>query len=106
MTEEQMRQAGEARKARSIARLKLENVPTIDHLPWIECDPAELKSAGQIARRTIVISPLAVYAEPNGMPKELVYKHLDLKGVNKGLTSCEHAFLDLAAPCSREPGSD
>ena len=42
MTEDEMRQEGESRKARSIARLRIEGVPTIDHLPWIECDPSTI----------------------------------------------------------------
>jgi len=93
MTDDQMRPQGESRKARSIAQLQRENVPTIAHLPWIECDPATLQALEAVARRTMVICLLAVHAEDNGMPKEILQEYLDLRGVRGDLTANERSFL-------------
>ncbi len=104
MTEDEMRREGESRKARSIARLRIESVPTIDHLPWIECDPSTLQNLEQIARRTMVISLLAVYAEPDGMPKETLETYLDLRNVRQDLTPKERAFLANSQPSENDRG--
>ena len=104
MTEDEMRHEGESRKARSIARLRSESVPTIDHLPWIECDPSTLQHLEQIACRTMVISLLAVYAEPNGMPKESLQTYLDLRNVRQDLTPKERAFLANSQPSENDRG--
>ena len=99
-----MRTQGDARKARSIARLRTEKVPTIEHLPWIECDPNTLQPVDEVARRTMVISLLAVYAEPGGMPKETLDKYLDIRGVREDLTSSERAFLAKHQPSENDRG--
>ena len=98
MTEDQIRQQGEARKARSIARLRREGVPTIEHLPRIECDPATIQDLEAIAHRTMVIALLAVYAEPDGMPIEVLEQYLDLRGVRQDLTKKGRAFVATTNP--------
>jgi hypothetical protein len=95
---------GEARKARSIARLHHEGVPTIQHLPWIEADPATVQAPEAIARRLMTIGLLAVYAEPDGMPKAVLDQYLDLRGVRGELTPKERAFVAMARPSTRDRG--
>jgi hypothetical protein len=102
MTEDQMRNAGEARKVRSIARLKADGVPTIEHLPWIECDPASIRDLEAIARRVMVIGLVAVYAEPNGMPRELLGEFLKARGVEGDLTAKERSFLAKVDPTEQD----
>jgi hypothetical protein len=104
MTEDEMRKDGELRKARSIARLRAEGVPVIDHLPRIKCDPATIQSVDAIARRTMVLCLLAVYAEQDGMPREVLEKYLDLREVREYLTPNEHGFLAKLNPSEEERG--
>ncbi|MDB5357576.1 MAG: hypothetical protein JWN24_4029 [Phycisphaerales bacterium] len=105
MSEEQMRGEGEARKARSIARLTGEGVPIIDHLPWIECDPALVQSLEAVACRAMVICLLGVYAEPDGMPRDLLDKFLDSRGVRGDLTPRENEFLAKEIPSRQDRAS-
>ena len=104
MTEEQMRVEGEVRKARSIARLRGEGIPTIDHLPWIECDPATIRTPESVARRVTVLGLLAVHAEPEGMPRPVLDKFIDDRGVRGNLTPGEKKFLGIPSPTERDRG--
>ncbi len=95
VTDQEMQPLGEQRKARSMARLTSDGIPVLDWLPWIECDPTTIQPLETIARRTTVLALLAVYAEPNGMPKDELQKHLDNRGITKDLTPEEQAFVKL-----------
>jgi hypothetical protein len=89
------------RKMRSIARLKAEGVPTIDHLPVIETvGEAKLRSADEIARRALALVVVALKGE--GADQALVNKVAADLGVDADLSPKERAFLGNAAPSKNE----
>jgi len=47
---------------------------------------------------------MAVYAEPNGMPKDVLLKFLEQRNVSADLTSREKAFLALKSPSEKDRG--
>jgi hypothetical protein len=89
------------RKARSIARLEAEGVPTIDWLPVIETvAEARLRSADEIARRALALVVVANKAE--GADRALVNKLVADLGVSADLTPKEKAFIDKATATKKE----
>lgn len=87
-----------------MARMKAEGVPTIEHLPRIECDPAAIRAAEPVAMRVMVVSLLAVHAEPNGMPRDVLEKYLDARCLRNELTPKERAFLAIPSPTEHDRG--
>lgn len=104
MMEAEMRREGEARKARSMARLRREGVAVMEHLPWIECDPGTINGVEEVARRVMVLTLLAVYAEHDGMPRGTAEEFIDARGVRRDLTGREAAFLAKVNPTMEERG--
>src|SRR5262245_49623212 len=89
------------RKARSMALLKAEGVPTIDWLPVIETvDKAKLRSADQVARRALALVVIANKGE--GADQALVYKLVADLGVSADLTPKEKAFIRKTAATKHE----
>jgi len=52
----------------------------------------------------MVLALLAVYAEPNGMPKETLQKYLDLREVRDNLTAKERKFVEQDNPSEKDRG--
>jgi len=92
------------RKVRSMARLRNEGVPVIEHLPSLGCDPSRIQSAEDVARRANIILLLALFAEPNGMPRNITLSHLDLRGLRAHLTPGERSFLNEENPSEKLRG--
>jgi len=89
------------RKARSMALLKAEGVPTIDWLPVIETvDKAKLRSADQVARRALALVVIANKGE--GADQALVDKLVADLGVSADLTPKEKAFIRKTAATKHE----
>lgn len=85
------------RKARSMARLKKEGVPTIDHLPVIEdSTEAKRRTTEEIAKRAIAICMAAVKAE--GIEQETVDSLVKRYGAEKFLSPEEASFIKNANP--------
>jgi hypothetical protein len=85
------------RKARSVARLKKEGVPTIEFLPVIEYSKeAKRRTAEEIAKRAIAICMAAVKAE--GVEQEFVDSLVKQYGAEKFLSPEEAAFIKNPNP--------
>jgi hypothetical protein len=104
MRESRKRAAALDRKARSIARLTREGIPTMANLPWQPRDPANVQPPEAIARRASVLALLAVYAEPDGMSRPTLDKQLCDRALLPDLTPKERAFLDSPAPTDADRG--
>jgi Domain of unknown function (DUF4272) len=97
---ERRRQAPSAegleRKARSIARLKAEGVPTNEAMPVIEAlAEARLRGADEIARRALALVVVAIKGA--GADKALVEKFAADLAVGEDFTPKEKAFIGNAA---------
>src|SRR5262249_44874627 len=89
------------RRARSIARLKAEGVPTIDWLPVIEtATEARLRHADDIARRALALVVVANKGE--GADQALVNKLVADLGISADLTPKERAFIYKRAATDNE----
>lgn len=91
----------EARKARSIAKLKAEGVPTVDHLPLIERESESTRrSKEEVVKRTIALVIVAVKGETNDheMGQSLI-KQFDAAGF---FSPDEQAFMDNSEPSDQD----
>lgn len=89
---ERVSDEAKARKQRSEARLLLEGVPFIEHLPVIEDErEAKLRSGAEIVDRAIAL--LAVAAVGEGAPDEIVDKLMVDFDVAPRLSPQERAFV-------------
>jgi len=89
------------RKAHSIARLKSEGVPTVDHLPVIEdSKQAKIRTKEEIAHRTIAVCLTAVKGEGvDQKTVDLLVKHF---GAEKFFSPKEAAFIKNPHPTQKE----
>ena len=86
-----------ARKARSIARLKEEGVPFIDHLPVIDDSQLALRrTVEEIASRAIALHIVALKGEVLEQP--LVEELVEDFGANEFLSPREKAFCEDLHP--------
>lgn len=91
----------EARKARSIARLKAENVPTIDHLPVIETEAQSTRrTKDEVVRRTIALAIVAVKGETGD--NDMAHGLVDQFKASGFFTPAEQAFIDDDAPSDQD----
>jgi hypothetical protein len=96
-SQEQVVSPAEARKARSIAVLKQEKVPYIEHLPTIET-AAEIKprTREEVALRAIALAVVAVKGETGDHQLGLdLVKRFDIRSA---LSPAERAFIDDPKP--------
>jgi hypothetical protein len=81
-----------ARKERSEARLRSENVPFIRHLPRIETrDEVRLRSKGDIAYRSLALTVVA--AKASGMRQPSVENAVKYLGLSSHFSPHERAFI-------------
>ncbi len=89
------------RKVRSVARLKSEGVPTIEHLPVIEdSKEAKIRTKEEIARRAIAVCLTAVKGE--GVDQEAVDSLVKQYGAEKFFSPQEAAFIKNPHPTQKE----
>jgi hypothetical protein len=89
------------RKAFSVARLKKEGVPTIDHLPVIEdSKDAKTRSADDIAKRAIAVCLTAVKGE--GIEQATIDSLVKKYGADKFFSPKEAAFIKNPNPTQQE----
>jgi hypothetical protein len=89
------------RKARSMARLKKEGVPVIEHLPIIEDSrEAKTRTTEEIAHRAIAICLAAVKGE--GIEQETIDDLVKKFGAEKFFSPAEAAFIKNPKPTERE----
>ncbi len=87
----------EARKARSVARLKAEKVPLIDHLPVIETvAESTRRTKDEVVRRAIALVIVAVKGETGD--SALAYNLVRQFNALGFFTPQEQAFIDNHAP--------
>lgn len=93
--------AAEQRKARSIAVLKRENVPYIEHLPTIEtASEIRPRSRDEVALRAIALAVVAVKGETGEHQIGLdLVKRFDIRSA---LSPEERAFIDNPRPSEQE----
>lgn len=90
-----------ARKARSIARLKSENVPVIDHLPVRMGETqAKRRGAQEIAYRAMAL--LVVAAKADGVEEEVVGKLIERYRLADHFSPDEKAFLADRSPSDHD----
>ncbi|HWY87497.1 MAG TPA: DUF4272 domain-containing protein [Gemmataceae bacterium] len=91
----------QARKARSIAILKKEGVPFIDHLPVIESEAeAKRRTTKEVALRAIALCIVAVKGE--GLEQEEIDKLVEQFAIADALTPNERRFIHNADPSKHE----
>jgi len=91
----------EARKARSVAQLRSEGVPTIDHLPLIESEQESTRrDTRAVVERTIALAIVAVKGETGDheMGQTLIRQF----GAEGFLTPKERAFMEDPDPTDQE----
>lgn len=89
------------RKARSIARLKAEGVPVIEHLPVIEdSTQAKARTVEEVAQRTIAICLTAVKGE--GIEQPTIDQLVEKYGAAKFFSPEEAAFIKNPQPTQQE----
>lgn len=94
-------QEAEDRKARSIARLQADGVPTIAHLPRIEeIEEARPRAAEEVARRAVALAVVAVFGETND--RDLIKKVIEQLSPGNDFTPKERAFLANSNPTDQE----
>jgi hypothetical protein len=87
----------EARRARSVALLQQENVPTITHLPVIETETeSQRRSDGDVVKRAVALAIVAVRGETgdHALARGLVAQF----GADGFFSPKERAFLDDPEP--------
>jgi len=96
-----MQEEALARKARSIAILKKEGVPFIDHLPVIESEAkAKRRTNEEVALRAIVLCIVAVKGE--GLEQVEIDKLVGKYAIANALTPNERRFINNAEPSKQE----
>ena len=89
------------RKERSVARLKKEGVPTIEHLPVIEdSKEAKARSADEVAKRAIAVCLTAVKGE--GIEQATIDSLVKKYGADKFFTPKEAAFIKNPKPTQQD----
>jgi hypothetical protein len=89
------------RKTRSIARLKKEGVPTIDHLPIIaDSKTAKTRHVDEIAKRAIAVCLTAVKGE--GIDQATIDSLVKKYGADKFFTPEEAAFIKNSKPTQQD----
>ncbi|ULR47176.1 DUF4272 domain-containing protein [Rhizobium sp. K102] len=90
----------QARKARSIAQLQSEGVPTIDHLPTIEAESDSRRDNKAVVQRAIALAIVAVKGETgdHAMGQTLI-RQFDAASF---LTPKERAFMDDPDPSQQD----
>lgn len=89
------------RKAHSIARLKSEGVPTIEHLPFIEDSrQARIRTKEEIAHRAIAVCLAAVKGE--GLEQETIDTLVKHYGAEKFFSPQEAAFIKNPHPTRQD----
>jgi hypothetical protein len=89
------------RKARSIAVLKKEHVPFIDHLPVIETEAqAKRRTTDEVAARAMALCIVAIKGEGLEQPK--VEKLVKKFGVADAFSPKERTFIDNPEPSKDE----
>jgi hypothetical protein len=89
------------RKTRSIARLKSEGVPTVEHLPVIEdSKQAKIRTKEEIAHRAIAVCIAAVKGE--GMEQEMIDSLVKRYGAEKFFSPQEAAFIKNPHPTQKD----
>jgi hypothetical protein len=89
------------RKARSIAILKKENVPYIDHLPVIETEAgSKRRTTEEVATRAMALCVVAVKGE--GLEQEIIDKLVKEYRLETALSPKERAFIHNTHPTQRE----
>ena len=91
----------QSRKARSIAILKKEGVPYIDHLPIIETEAeAKRRSTDEVALRAIALCIVAVKGE--GLEQEEIDKLVKKFDVADAFSPKERRFIENPEPSKHE----
>lgn len=90
-----------SRKGRSIAILKAENVPLIEHLPVIETETESLRrSADQVAERAMALCIVAAKGE--GVEQKIIDQLIDEYQLATVLTPNERDFIKNPNPSQHE----
>lgn len=100
-TAETISDEAQKRKQKSIKRLKVENIPTIDHLPAI-IDSAQLqpRSVAEITNRALCLWVIAQYAEERS---DSVFSARTAQyGLADHFTREEQAFVDQTEPIEQD----
>jgi len=96
-----MSNEAEARKQRSIAILKKENVPYIEHLPLIETESESLRrTTEEVALRAIALNFVAVKGE--GLEHEVVNNLIKEFKIETELSPDEKKFIDDPNPSEHD----
>jgi len=91
----------QARKNRSMARLKKAGIPCIDHLPAIESDGSvTLRTKEDICNRAICLALVAVKAE--GLEPDVLKKKIEEYQVRTFFTPEENKFIETLAITDKE----
>lgn len=91
----------QARKGRSIALLRAENVPTIEHLPAIETESESTRrTTEQVAMRAMALCIVAVKGE--GLDQEAIDELIDEYNLASAFTPKERAFIENPSPTQHE----
>jgi hypothetical protein len=97
MPEEQASQESLARKERSNALLRKENIPYNDWLPVIETvEDSKRRTTEEVALRAIALCIVAVKAE--GLEQEAVDEWIEMYDIKSVFTPDEKTFIDNANP--------
>jgi uncharacterized protein DUF4272 len=89
------------RKCRSIARLKNEGVPTIEHLPVIEdSTEAKIRTADEIANRSIAVCLAAVKGE--GLEQAKIDSLVMKFGADRFFSPMEADFIQNPTPTQKD----
>lgn len=93
------------RKERSLEILRQRNVPSIAHLPTIESvSTAKIRRPQEVARRAVVLSLVAAYAEPGSFSRDELNALLAERGVIDHLTPKEREFISMPNPTDSQRG--
>lgn len=99
--ESKMSDEAQARKDRSLAILKAEMVPFIDHLPLIEAEAESTRrTTEQVATRAMALCIVAAKGE--GVEQEIIDKLVAEYQLASAFTSKEKAFINNPGPTQHE----
>ena len=92
---------GEARKARSIAILKAEKVPFIEHLPAIETESeSKRRTTEEVAARAMALCFVALKAE--GLEQEIIDEVVQEYRIESAFTPLEAKFIKDPKPSQHD----
>lgn len=96
-----MSSEAQSRKERSVATLKAENVPFIEHLPFIETETeSKRRTTEEVALRAMALCIVAVKGE--GLEQEIVDKLVQDFRLTSVFTPAERAFIADPSPTERD----